>query len=515
MIEPDRALDDIVQRIENVTTHLATLFCVLDKELNSLYQINEQYNIKNKHLHYNKDTNNIRSALSEKISIIINKNKQTNWEDSLKNADNNDIISTLDDTVTKLESLSTIVTGLECIQNCVIEDNLKDKLVDNDINENSLLLRICRNISRLLLHKVKLEKYDTEVNEELDNYKNERLNNLEKKLRETEKELYSQRQICNEHISIIDYYEELLQNKITKSNFEVVDKNLISQGIFSDISDYNQNFQIQNNEVNYEELFYIENTQRSYHLLPVSLSLDPAVVNYNILPKNSNRYNSNFEIFYINSQIGFVTDQVEILQDCNFQSSNIDDTTTLQSYGDTDFATILNLRDQVQILSNDLELVKEENRRLHKQNEDLKTPLLLHTDTLENDLAHIIRVVDDKHTNYRSNNKLPEFTTSSICKQQSIHIMGLINANIINETKPYLVMWEPIVENDKLASIKTIPLRLASYGQYRKSMMNKEIKSQCTMEKFKTSRIATSRKLLYTDLYHIKRFTTTKNNDSL
>ncbi|OII75817.1 hypothetical protein cand_029010 [Cryptosporidium andersoni] len=512
MIEPDRALDDIIQRIENVTTHLATLFCVLDKELNSLYQINEQYDIKNKHLHYNKDTNNIRSALSERISIIINRNK-TNWEDSLENA-NNDIIATLDDTVTKLESLSTIVTGLECIQNCVIEDNLKDKLVDNYINENSLLLRICRNISRLLLHKVKLEKYDTEVNDELDHYKNERLNNLERKLRETEKELYAQRQICNEHISTIDYYEELLQNKIVKSNFEVVHKNSILQGIFSDISDYNQNFQIQNNKVNYEELFYIENTQRSYHLLPVSLSLDPAVVNYNILPKNSNRYNPNLEFFYINNQIGFATDQIEVLQDCNSQNSNIDDTTTLQSYEDTDFATILNLRDQVQILSNDLELAKEENRRLHKQNEDLKTSSLLHTDTLGNDLAHIIKIVDDKHTNYRLNNKLPETTISSICKQQSIHIVGLINTNIINETKPYLVMWEPIVENNKLASIKTIPLRLASYGQYRKSMMKREIKLQCTMEKFKTPRIVTSRKLLYTDLHHAKKFTT-QNNDSL
>ncbi|EEA06906.1 uncharacterized protein CMU_032910 [Cryptosporidium muris RN66] len=511
MIEPDRALDDIIQRIEIVTTHLATLFCVLDKELNSLYQINEQYNIKNKHLHYNKDTNSIRSALSEKISIIINRNKQTNWEDSLENA--NDIIATLDDTVTKLESLSTIVTGLECIQNCVIEDNLKDKLVDNYINENSLLLRICRNISRLLLHKVKLEKYDTEVNDELDHYKNERLNNLERKLRETEKELCAQRQICNEYISRIDYYEELLQNKIAKSNFEILDKNSILQGIFSDISDYNRNFQIQNNKVNYEELFYIENTQRSYHLLPVSLSLDPAVVNYNILPKNSNRNNPNLEFFYINNQMGFVTDQIEVLQDCNFQNSNIDDTTTLQSYEDTDFTTILNLRDQVQILSNDLELVKEENRRLHKQNEDLKTSSLLHTDTLENDLAHIIKVVDDKQTNYRLNNKLPETAISSICKQQSIHIVGLINANIINETKPYLVMWEPIVEN-KLASIKTIPLRLASYGQYRKSMMKREIKLQCTMEKFKTSRIVTSRKLLYTDLHHAKKFTT-QNNDSL
>ncbi|OII73968.1 uncharacterized protein cubi_02770 [Cryptosporidium ubiquitum] len=532
MLDFDDGVRDLVKRIDNVTIQLAGLFCSLENELLELYNLC--------------GSGNERSNRGLKKSEFIEGMKELLKNSKLNSQDNigDEYLIALDNSVISLETLTSALVGTKCYVNCKVvneneeTDDLKgisntlgdcNELSLGEINENSSLIRLCRSVSRLTKHRNKIEKYDIEMNNELDAIKREKTRELENKLKEMEVKLRSKEALCYAHEKQIEYLK-----------YDLKELNKINSQMISQI-----NIQELNNEKDQKlELYINTDTEKSISSQFPSNELS-------LYSDNEEKGECIYVISNKKEEEQRITPiKIEPInnfnQVINCQTAHKYENTSVQETFREEDLDILELKDQIQILHVDLQNLKEENCRLKLQLEKVAESNLVfpekitpeeseilydilvdnnfsekytETDTeMFNDKKFIIKNIQ-KTINISIFNPFPKLQKTQLKK---IEISYLNTLPIQQNPKPCLVMWEPIIDcpSELSSAINTsnniIPLPLSSYGQFRKSRKSGRKNPPTIIEGTTLSRkvIPINRNSFYCDLEKIIK-KNTKKQESL
>lgn len=482
MLDFDDGVRDLVKRIDNVTIQLAGLFCTLENELLELY--------------YLCGSGNERSSQGLKKSEFIEGMKELLRNSTLNSQDNIDdeYLIALDNSVMSLETLTSALVGTKSYVNCKVVnesegiDNSKgvsDTLGDcnelglSEINENSSLIRLCRSVNRLTKHRNKIEKYDLEMNNELDIIKREKTRELESKLKEMEIKLRSKEALCYAHEKQIEYLKYDLE-ELNKVNNQMISRINIQElddekekefELFVKTDTERIRSQFSSNELN----IYSDNEDKDKCVYANKDEDENKIISIKIEPIN------NFN------------------QAINCQNVRKYDNISMQETFREEDLDILELKDQIQILNVDLQHFKEENSRLklhlEKMTEDYSVfskkvlpeesevlyDILLDNNFLEKYTETDIEIFNNKQFIMKSIQRIIDISVfGSLPKLQKIELDKIeifhLNALTVKQNpKPCLVMWEPIIDcsSELSSAINTsnniIPLPMSSYGQFRKS----------------------------------------------
>ncbi|KAL3126884.1 Uncharacterized protein GY17_00001885 [Cryptosporidium hominis] len=488
MLDFDDGVRDLVKRIDNVTIQLAGLFCSLENELLELYNLcgsgNERINQGIK-----------KSEFIEGMKELLKNSLLNNQE----NIDDEYLIA-LDNSVISLETLTSALVGTKCYVNCkVVNENeggddsegisnsLGDcnELVLSEINENSSLIRLCRSVNRLTKHRNKIEKYDVEMNNELDKIKSDKTRELENKLKEMEIKLRSKEALCYAHEKQIEYLKCDLK-ELSKTNNEIIPQINIQELNIGQDQEFEQYIKTDNEQ---------SLCQSPRDELGIYFGSDEKIeciyVNENIKKENENKITP--------LKLEPITNFNQVI---NCQNNRKYDNSSLQETFREEDLGILELKDQIQILNLDLQYLKEENSRLKLQLENTTNDysvlpeknildesevlydILVNNSFSEKYTETDIEIFNNKQVVFKNIEKIinisiinsfPKLKKTELKKVEISNINKINTLPIRQNPKPCLVMWEPIIDcpSDLSSGLNTnhniIPLPMSSYGQFRKS----------------------------------------------
>ncbi|KAJ1608731.1 hypothetical protein OIY81_2572 [Cryptosporidium canis] len=519
MLDFDDGVRDLVKRIDNVTIQLAGLFCCLENELLELYQLCGSGSERGSH-------GLKKSEFIEGMKKLLG-NSCLDIHESMED----EYLIALDNSLMSLETLTSVLVGNKCYVNCKVvnESHEKDGLGDmssaiqdcdelglSEINENSSLIRLCRSISRLTKHRNNIERYDAEVNSELENIKEDKTRELESRLKEMEVKLRSKQALCYAHERQIEYLKCDLE-ELSRNNIQIVSQlgiqEMSSEGglKLGPYSRMDSDRAPLDSPADRSDL-YSENEQSDEQ------SLDECS------KKESESKTAPLKIEPISNFNQAISNQSTL----KYESASMQET-----FREEDL-DILELKDQIQILNLDLQFLKDENCRLKLQLErateahsdipekavaetsEVLYNILLDKSSSENYTETEIevskdRVVDKKIQqilNVSILNSLPKLKTTEL---QRIEIHHSNTQMTCQNPKPCLVMWEPIIDCPPTLSsaINTqsniIPLPMSSYGQFRKSRKDGRRNPATIIEGANTTRrsIHVNRNSFYCDLEKI------------
>ncbi|POM84135.1 hypothetical protein CmeUKMEL1_10880 [Cryptosporidium meleagridis] len=487
MLDFDDGVRDLVKRIDNVTIQLAGLFCSLENELLELYHLcgsgNERINQGLK-----------RSEFIEGMKELL-KNSLLSCQENI----DDEYLIALDNSVISLETLTSALVGTKCCVNCkVVNENEGDdsegisnslgdcnELSLSEINENSSLIRLCRSVNRLTKHRNKIEKYDVEMNNELNKIKSDKTRELENKLKEMEIKLRSKEALCYAHEKQIEYLKCDLK-ELSKTNNEIISQINIQELNIGQDQEFEQYIKTDNEQSLCQSpkdkpSIYFESDEK----------IERIYVNENIKTENENKITplklepiTNFDLV-INCQ-----------DNRKYDNSSLQETFREEDLG------ILELKDQIQILNLDLQHLKEENSRLRIQLENTANDYsVLPEKSIQNESEVLydilvnngfsekftetdIGIFNNKNVVFKNIekiinisiiNSLPKLKKTQLKKVEISNINKINTLPIRQSPKPCLVMWEPIIDrpSDSSYGMNTnhniIPLPMSSYGQFRKS----------------------------------------------
>ncbi|KAK6588626.1 hypothetical protein RS030_3479 [Cryptosporidium xiaoi] len=396
-----------------------------------------------------------------------------------------------------------------------MNSNLQDKIKKNnnkygktEITENSVLISLCRNILRLTKHRLEIEKYDSNVNKELEKIGRERYRELENKLIETEKKLKEREIKCYEYEKKIGYIN--FEEKIYDYDGLIGIKNCNKHGSTC----MNDNNCETENEVIIETAFQSPRIEAEDQLM-LSISeknrLLPTKCNLRYEYDCNNKMNEKGDeklMFYNNN----MKVEENSVNECIFGKIKQD-------------SEIIELKDQIQILTMDLLMLREENERLSaiitqtnisndnnktiNYKQELTEYCNLSDEVIRESKSEVLFDIlygrnasnqDDTYSQkfnrfeiiFDENNvkkselrvvKQNELVIKCVDESNENSILkndkkGIKNSqNNENSTVPYLVMWEPIVDNVNYSSCNddnAIPISISSYGQFKSSRAGKK-----------------------------------------
>lgn len=510
MLDFDDGVRDLVERIDNVTIQLAGLFCCLENELLELYQLCGNGSERGAHgLKKSEFIEGMKELLSSSVL-----NSQDNIED--------EYLIALDNSLISLETLTSALVGTRCYVNCKVvnEDQEKSNLEGissaiegcnelglNEINENSSLIRLCRSITRLTKHRNSIEKYDVEMNSELENIKEEKTRELEAKLKEMEIKLRSKEALCYAHEKQIEYLRCDLE-ELSKNNSEM----LSLMNIQEQISEKERKLELRTS-TDSERLSSESPRETSDSCHDSECSNELSLTDSCSIKESERSKASTVRIEPINNFNQAINDQTAP----KYESASLQET-----FREEDL-DILELKDQIQILHLDIQFLKEENCRLKLQLEKMTEGSEVLYDILQD------RNVSEKHKeaepdtrreklidktieniiNVSIFNSLPKLGKAEL---QKIEIRHSNTPPACQNPKPCLVMWEPIIDccsRELSSAISTnnniIPLPMSSYGQFRKSRRDGRKNPVTIIEGATTTRktIHVNRNSFYCDLEKI------------
>lgn len=503
MLDFNDGVRDLVKRIDNVTIQLAGLFCCLENELLELYQLCGSGSERGGNgLKKSEFIEGMRELLSSSV---------LNGQDSI----GDEYLIALDNSLMSLETLTSVLVGTKCYVNCKVvnEDQEKNNLegissaIENcnelgltEINENSSLIRLCRSITRLTKHRNNIERYDVEMNSELENIKEEKTRELEAKLKEMEIKLRSKEALCYAHEKQIEYLRYDLE-ELSRMNGEMISQINIQELISEKEREFESNI-----NTDPEKL-----SQKSYRETSDSCCDNECSNEFNFIDNCSKV--STLRIEPINNFNQAINDKTAP----KYESASLQET-----FREEDL-DILELKDQIQILHVDLQFLKEENSRLKLQLENIAEGSEVLYDILQD------KSVSEKHTETESDIRLEKpidkiieniinvsiFSSLPKLRKVELQKVEIYHSSIppaCQNPKPCLVMWEPIIDScprELSSAINTnnniIPLPMSSYGQFKKSRRDGRKNLVTIVEGTATTRkaIHVNRNSFYCDLEKI------------
>ncbi|KAH8738691.1 hypothetical protein FG386_000482 [Cryptosporidium ryanae] len=365
-----------------------------------------------------------------------------------------------------------------------------------EINENSVLVSLCRNIKRLTKHRLEIEKYDSNINKELEKIGRERYRELEERLIETLNKLKEKEVKCYEYEKKINSssYEE----KIYEYDGLIGVKSSDGEGGTRLRDDKNKD------EIIAETAFQSPRIDSNDHL-----SLSDCEKNRVLSAKSKQEEENDAGCAFCEYKNAKVFDE------------GADFANEWASDDDKQNREIIELKDQVQILTMDVLTLAEENERLksiiaqtnsksenntnsgHKQ--ELTEFCNLSDEAIRGNKGEVLfdilngenfngegDVCDEKsgHFDVVFDENEPKKSDLKVVRQSDITITCIEKGNdavcafekknssehqvIKGSTTPYLVMWEPIIDSISHNDDNVLPISISSYRQFKSSRTKKK-----------------------------------------
>ncbi|KAF7457135.1 hypothetical protein HWI79_2300 [Cryptosporidium felis] len=450
MLDFENGIRDLVKRVDNVTIRLAGLFCSLENELSELYRLS--------------GGGVARTGQGLKKSEFIEGLKELLRESLINNQETSDdeYLIAMDNSVISLESLTFALVGTRSYVDCEIVEESRDEDVEknlNEITENSSLIRLCRSVIRLTKHRMKIEKYDMDVNSELDNLKKEKVKELETMLRETESKLRSKEALCYAHEKQIEF-------------------------LISDLEELKKTRRFAKGDDLEEKVCrHCRNPETALQSPRMAASSDCETKAGSAEHSEKKSPDAHFMVEPLGNFIEILNNQTELKDTAGssqetFREENL---------------VILELKDQIQILNLDNQLLREENSRLSLRLRDLAESSPGPSESGASQDKILFNILKETEAPEGPTETHPEETIvekekgtanfpTEIQASAELKVLKTVIVEIrtcMESTrpapKPCLVMWEPIIECDPNYSGRNhnknnfVPLSVSSFGEFRKS----------------------------------------------